>query len=134
MTLLVPNDGEVVMLKAMFNHTSPEDQLLKLFKNDITPNKSHIASDFTEADFAGYSAVALTGSSWSVVAGSPSTASYSEQSFTSSAGSQNQDIYGYYVVQASSGKILFAERFPAAPYNIADNADQIRVTPSFTLS
>lgn len=134
MAFVLVNQGEQIALEALVNKTAPQTLVLKLFKSNTTPAEAHTEANYTEADFTGYSAVTLTGSSWSVTPGDPTTAAYAEQTFTSSAGSQNQDVYGYYVVQQSSGKVVWAERFSNAPYNIANNGDQIKVTLNISLS
>lgn len=138
MPLVIPYASEVTMLKNIFNHTAPQDQELKLFKSNTTPAETDVAGTHTEADFTGYSAAALSGASWGFTeggAGSPSIsfASYAQQTFTSTAGSQNQPIYGYFVEQAISGLLLFAERFDDGPYTINNIDDAVKVTPIFTL-
>lgn len=132
MTLRVPNVGEVVALKNLLNHTAPENQVLKLFKSNTTPADTDTASTYTEADFTGYSNKNLTGTSWTVTSGDPTVADYAQQTFTSTAGSQNQSVYGYFIVQATSGILLWAERFTDGPYVIVNNGDEIRVTPRIT--
>lgn len=134
MPLLVPNVGEGVMLKNILNHTAPQNQLLKLFKSNTTPAETDTHTTYTVADFTGYSDISLTGTSWSITEGDPSFAAYAQQTFTSSAGSQNQPIYGYYVTQATSGILMWAERFPDGPYTIVNNGDAIKVTPRLELS
>ena len=52
--------------------------------------------------------------------------------FTSSAGSQNQPVYGYYLTQTTSGKLMYVERFTDAPYTIVNNGDVIKVTPTIS--
>jgi hypothetical protein len=47
-------------------------------------------------------------------------------------GSTNQNIYGYKVKQVTSGILLFAERLSGVPFNIANNGDNVSVTPTFT--
>lgn len=121
------------MLEALVNKTAPQTLVLKLFKSNTTPAESHTEADYTEADFTGYSSLTLTGASWTASGSAPTQIAYAEQTFTSSAGSQNQNVYGYYVVQAVSGKLIWAERFSNGPYNIANSGDQIKVTVNFTL-
>jgi hypothetical protein len=122
------------MLKAILNHTAPENLVLKLYKSNTTPAESDTAGTYTEADFTGYSSASLTGASWSITPGDPSFASYAQQTFTSSAGAQSQSVYGYYIVQASSGILIWAERFPDGPYVIVNNGDQIKITPRIELA
>jgi septal ring factor EnvC (AmiA/AmiB activator) len=50
-----------------------------------------------------------------------------------SAGSQSQNVYGYYVNRTTGNTIGWAERFSDGPYQITNNGDQIKVTPNFTL-
>lgn len=133
MTLRVPNVGEVNMLEHVVNKSAPENLVLRLFKNNITPGDSDVTASYTEADFTGYANVTLAGSSWTVTSGDPTEASYAQQAFTSSAGSQNQSVYGYYVTQVSSTELMWAERFSDGPYTIVNNGDEIRVTPKLTL-
>lgn len=132
MTLVLPNQGEVIALAALVNKTAPQDLVLKLYKSNTTPAETDTEATYTEADFTGYSAASLTGSSWSTNSGAPSSASYAQQTFTSSADQSSQSVYGYFVVQASSGKLVWAERFSNGPYAIANNGDNIKVTPAIT--
>jgi hypothetical protein len=133
MALLVPNAGEVLILKNFLNHTAPQNLKLKLFKNDKTPADGDSEASYTEATFSGYSDADLTGANWTVTGGAPSEASYPQQTFTSDANQATQNIYGYYIVQAVSGFIMWAERFPNGPYPIANAGDAIKVTPKIQL-
>jgi hypothetical protein len=131
MTLLVPNAAEDVMLQNILNKTAPQNQTLKLFKNNMTPAETDTEATYTEADFTGYVPIALTGASWTITPGNPTSAAAAEQTFTSTA-VQSQNVYGYYVIQTTSGKILWAERFTNGPYLIQNIGDLIKVTPQFT--
>jgi hypothetical protein len=131
MTLLVPNAAEDVMLQNILNKTAPQNQLLKLYKNNITPAETDTESTYTEADFTGYVAISLTGASWTITPGAPSNANAAEQIFTSTA-VQSQNVFGYYVVQTTSGKILWAERFTTGPFLVQNIGDLVKVTPNFT--
>ena len=126
MALLVTNEGELIALKALVNHTAQSSNLtLKLYKSNTTPAEGDTAATYTEADFTGYSAATLTGASW-VVSGNPVT--YAKQTFTSSAGSQSQSVYGYFILAGAT--LVYAERFSDGPYVIVNNGDKIEVTPS----
>jgi hypothetical protein len=132
MALVLPNGGEVLALSYMVNKAAPENLVLCLYQSNTTPAESDVIGTYTEATFTGYSNVTLTGASWTVVAGAPSTASYAQQTFTSSAGSQNQSIYGYYLKRVSTGDLVYAERFSDGPYVIVNNGDAVKVTPQIT--
>lgn len=128
MALVVPNAGEGLMLEHIVGKTAIENLTLKLFKNDYTPVEGSVAGSFTEADFTGYSSIGLTGASWTVTTGDPSYASYAQQTFTSTAGSQNQPVYGYFLVGTTSTTIYYAERFSDGPYTIVNDGDAIKIT------
>ena len=133
MALLVPDVGEVDGLNYFVNKTAPQDLIIKLYQNNITPAESDTAATYTVATFTGYAQATLTGASWTVTGGAPSSATYAQQTFTSTAGSQSQNIYGYYLVRATSGVLAYAERFSDGPYLIVNNGDQIKVTPTITM-
>jgi hypothetical protein len=133
MALVVPNGGEVIALSYLVNKVAtPENLVLCLYKSNTTPGETDVLGTYTEADFTGYSRITLTGASWTVTGGAPSSASYAEQTFTSTAGSQNQDVYGYYLKRLGTGDLVYAERFSDGPYHIANNGDAIKVTPAIT--
>ena len=126
------NQGEEISLAALLNKTAPQDLDLCLFKNDYTPVEGSIETNLTAADFTGYAVIQLTAASWTITPGAPTQASYAQQTFTSSADQTLQNIYGYYLKQRTSGKLVWAERFTDAPYAISNNGDQIKITPTIT--
>lgn len=126
------NQGETIMLEALVNKTAPQTLVLKLFKNNYTPVETTTEADVTEADFTGYASVSLTPATWATTPGAPSDVTYPEQTFTSSANQAAQSIYGYYLVQTTSGKLVAAERFTNGPYSIQNLGDAIKVTPKIT--
>ena len=132
MPLLVPNNGEGDALAAVVGKTAAENLQLRLYQNNITPAETDTAATYTVATFTGYADITLTASSWTVTEGAPSEAAYPLQTFTSSADQTSQSIYGYYFTRVTSGRIAWAERFPAGPYAIANNGDNIKVTPKYT--
>lgn len=133
MALLTPNVGVQEMLKRALNFSATGDVHLHLFKSNTTPAETDTVATYTEATFTGYSVKTLTGASWTITNADPSSASYAQQTFTSSAGSQNENVYGYYVTNSADTILLWAERFSDGPYNIVNNGDAIQVTPVITL-
>ena len=131
MAVVVPNAAEDVMLQNILNKTAPQNQTLKLYTNNVTPGEGDTESAYTEASGNGYAAKTLTGSSWSITPGAPSEASYAQQTWTFTGNLGN--VYGYFVVQTTSGKIMWAERFSDGPYNVVNNGDTVSVTPKLTL-
>jgi hypothetical protein len=132
MALLVPNTGEVLALQNFLNNAAPQNQVLRLYTNNITPAEGDTAATYTEASGGGYSAKNLTGSSWTITSGAPSEASYARQDFVFTSVPPTATMYGYFVTQATSGTLMWAERFPSAPFTIINANDEVRVTPRIT--
>lgn len=132
MALLVPDTGENLVLEMVVNKTAPQNLVLKLFQSNTTPAEGDIAGTYTEATFSGYSSATLTGASWGAASGG--TIAYAQQTFTHNGGGISNNIYGYYMIQTTSGTLFLAERDGAAPFAISNNGDNIKITPSITAS
>lgn len=132
MAILVPNDGEAIALEYLVNKDVPEDLILRLFQNNITPAEGDTVSTYTEATFTGYAQRALAGASWTTTKGAPSDVTFASQTFASTADQSLQNIYGYYFVRTTSLDLVAVERFTNAPFAIQNNGDEIRVTPKIT--
>lgn len=131
MTIMVPNTGEVIALGCLVNKSTPENLVLRLFTNNITPAETDTAATYTEATGGGYSAITLTGSSWTVTGGAPSSATYAQQTFTfTGALTTNPDIHGYFYTQTTSGTLVASETFTV--FTPANNGDNIKITPTIT--
>ena len=130
MALNFPDVGENLALEMIVNKTAAQNPVLKLYTNNITPGESDTAGTYTEASGNGYASVTLTGSSWG--AASAGSIAYAQQTFTFTGNLGN--VYGYFIVQVTSGTLLYSERFSDGPYNIVNNGDQIKITPTITAS
>lgn len=131
MAINVPDVGENLALEMIVNKTAPQNLVLKLYSNNITPSDTDTAGTYTECTFTGYAAITLTGASWGAASGG--SIAYAQQTFTcSGAGSEN--VYGYYVVQVSSGTLLYSERGTGVPFVITTIGDNVKITPTITAS
>lgn len=131
MALLVPNTGEVIALSLLVNKGTPENLVYRLFATNVTPAETDTAASYTEAAGGGYAAITMTGASWTVTAGAPSTAAYAQQTYTfTGVLTTNATIYGYFVTQATSGILVLAETFTS--FTPAANGDNIKLTPQIT--
>jgi hypothetical protein len=129
MALVIPNQSEADSLEVFVNKLEPEDIILRLFTNDVTPGDSTTATDFTEASGSGYAAITLTGAGWdSAIEGNPSTITHPEQTFTLTGALD--PLYGYYMTRAVSGRIVGAGRFDDGPYTIPSGGGSVTVTPT----
>lgn len=136
MALVVPDEGELRLLDVMLKVAldTNEDQILKLFKNDYTPDADSSSDSFTEADFTGYAARTMVRSSWNsaVTTSNKAEASYGTTPQSWTCGATGNTIYGYWVEGSTSNKVLWAERF-ATSRTLSEN-DVLNITPKFTLS
>lgn len=123
--------GAEWLLQRGLNYTSGEDQICRLFNNDYTPDVDSEIADFSECDETGYEEAEMRGIDWEIVQGDTSGAAgtYPQITFTFE---EAANVYGYFVVNPAGDKVLWAERFPTAPYEIV-TAGEIRVTPEITL-
>ena len=125
MTLVVPNSADLQMLRYVFNRSTT----LHLYSNNLTPSKTTVLSDITEASGSGYSAISLTGSSWTFATNTGiNQASYAQQTFTITGAIT---IYGYYIT--STDGLLYVEKFPTT-YILPDDGGEIIVNPLFNLN
>lgn len=132
MAVVFTNAAEQVALENFINKTAPENLVLRLYSDNQTPAKTDVVGDYTEVSGNGYSAATLTPASWVMTSGDPSSAAYPQVTFTFSGAAGN--VYGYYVTRATTGDLMFANRFSNAPINIANNGDEIRITLTITLN
>jgi len=136
MALLFPNQGEAIvadLLLGMGTYTA-QNLYLRLYNNNYTPVDGSTEANFTEATFTGYAQIELLAASWVITPGAPTLASYAEQLWTCSvAPSPTEQVYGYWVVQKTSGLLVWAERFSDGPYPVSKIGDKIYVTPTFNI-
>ena len=130
MALNVPTVGSNAILEMIVNKTAAQNLVLKLYKNNITPADTDTAGTYTEATFGGYAAITLTGASWGT-ASAESIAYGSQQTFTCNAVATD-DIYGYYVIQTTSGILIWSERDASAPFAIRNSGDAVKITPTIS--
>lgn len=140
MTLIVPNNSNLLMLEYILNKKATSggaisasgNRKLKLFKNNIVPSKSTNIVDLIEATEAGYSSITLNGSSWTINSvDGVNSASYSQQIFNFT---ESASIYGYYVTNLTGTELLWVERFETAPFRMPSEGGDIGITLNFTLN
>lgn len=130
MALNVPDAGENKILEMVVNKTAPENLVLRLYINNITPSDTDTTATFTQAGFPGYASITLPGASWNAAAAGSITYS-AQQTFTCS-GASTDDVYGYYIIQLTSGVLMWAERDVLAPFLVRLSGDVVKVTPSIS--
>lgn len=129
----VVNQAETAWLKLI----TDVDMTLRLYTNDVLAGLTDVEIEalteaaFTEATFAGYSAVALT-NPWTIVPGNPSKATVPQQTFTRTSTGTAELIYGYYLTRIGDGALMWFEQFDG-PVSMEFQNDVLNVTPELTL-
>jgi hypothetical protein len=116
MALVVPNEGEEQILNVIFGKSAAEDLSVRLYTNNYTPDESATLSSFTEASTFGYTSVPVTSTDWTIAGGNPTYGTTPELMFPFTGAAGN--MYGYFVVGVTSGKVYWAELFEDGPINI----------------
>ena len=135
MAVIVPAASENNLLNFLLGVTVPGNQIMKLYVNNVTStDDTLLAAGFTEMSTLGYVSKSLTKTSWVVAQSGALVAAgtYAQQTWTFTAGTL-VTVYGYYVVDTTSGLLLWFEAFTASKA-IQNNGDQIIITPTLTLS
>jgi len=133
MALIIPTASEATLVNFTLGAVTPGNQQLKLFVNNVTPtDDTLVAAGFTEMSTHGYAEKVLTKTSWVTTpnAGAAASSVYATQTWTFTAAAAVL-VYGYYVLDATSGLLLWFEKFAAAK-TVENNGDQIIITPAFT--
>lgn len=124
----IPNEGEILMGKLVLGKASPENLILRLYKNVITPADSDTAGMYTAVDAAGYADKTLAMASW----GDPATdgngiamAVYAEQSFVTTGPCP---AYGYVLIGETSGRLYAIHPF-GSNYAFPDDGGTLKITP-----
>src|SRR3990167_11508210 len=129
MALLAADIGEREMLDMILKDTTPEAQIVRLYSNDYDAVEGSVAGDFTEVVGGGYAAKTLTRGSWNAAStdgGGVTSATYAAQTWSWTGAAT---VVGYFVVGATSGSLLWAERLYAGAGQVFGNGDSLTVTP-----
>lgn len=130
MALNMPDVGENKTLEMLVNKTAPENLVLRLFINNITPSDTDTAATYTEAGFPGYAPINLTGASWN--AASAGSITYSAQQTFTCSGVATDNVYGYYITQVTSTVLMWSEKDASAPFAVRLLGDTVKLTPVIT--
>lgn len=117
MALVTPDEGELELMDKMLKDalTVDENYLLKLYNNNYTPVQGSTGTNFTATTFTNYAIKTLTRAGFtaaSTVSNKASSAYSTAQVWT--CGATGDTVYGYWIEAATSGKVLWAEKFATA--------------------
>lgn len=122
------DEGETRSLQILLGSQPVDSNLyLGLYTNSTEPAENATLASLTEPSGNGYARKTLVRGSWSI---SGDLASYAQQVFTATGSWGN--VYGYFLATTldGTGKLMAVEQFTNGPYNVQNNGDEIKVTPS----
>lgn len=132
----VPDEGATRDLDWMIRIAFPVDApiAMRIFVNDIVPQRGATLANFTEATFAGYSQQVISRNQWAAAAiGDDHVArimlAAGPRMFTPFEGGVT--LYGVYLVALPSGPVVFSRRF--VPPRVTVAFTPISVMPVVTL-
>ena len=129
MTLVVGNVQETSLLNYLLTQNN---QYIRLYVNDYTPDNTSVTASFTEMSTHSYAQKELVTADWTITnTASGSTAQNLTQTWTFTEAAQ-VIVYGYYLVDTITGDLVYAERFPSSQV-IVNEDDQIVITPKITI-
>jgi hypothetical protein len=141
MPTVVTLAGKQYFMECGLNKETPENLVMRLCTNNVTPTETSVLADFTEATFTGYDEVVTDPADWGVsivdVGGDDHVvAEHPEIEFVSSAGSQNQTIYCAYLATETSGILIAANRYESGQIAnpIVNIGDKKTVTPTLSIT
>jgi hypothetical protein len=109
-----------------------DELYLRLYKNDLVPDRYSGVDDFVEADFTGYAAVGFV--SWGTPflnADDDAEVDHDPIVFTQTGTATTNNIYGYFVTDGAGTTLWFSERNPAAPAAMDTTGKTYTVIPKF---
>lgn len=116
MSLIVPDEGEQVLIRRMLKPAVGDDLALHLrtFQNNLIPNKETVIGDVVESTYAGYAMKPLLPSGWAtpIEVGGVAQMTWAAGFLSWLATAGTQDVYGYYVTDNTDTTLLWIERFP----------------------
>lgn len=130
--IITSDEGALEILEAYFKGRDLE---LRLFTNDHIPADTDTVATYTEAVGGGYDGILLDKNDWTGgIVSNIAQVAQAVKTFTfTGALTTNRDVYGHYVVNTATGKLVYAERAndkvtPANP------GDIVNITPVCKLS
>ena len=132
MGLVVPDSEELEVINSILAAA----MTLRLYSNNKTPAGGDNTAAYTEVAGGGYASLPITFANWTIITGTPTSATYNAFQQWTFTGVTNAPgtIYGYFVTRNSDGKLMWAERFPSASVPFSPIAGSIiRVLPKFTV-
>lgn len=138
MALYIPDNGCLTLIDVIahwinndLGTLTPGNLSIRLYKSAHTPAWGDTDLDYDEADFDGYAPISLTPMAVGTSTEPFALGTFPDAVWTLGAGSpSSNDIYGYYVTDATFG-LVWAEERVGGPVTINVTGQTITVSPKF---
>lgn len=118
MNMVVPNEGKLDWTEIIISALATDDPTLRvrLYTVDITLDDATVLADFTEATFTGYSEYPIDNSLWtnSTLISNVAYLEYTPAPVFTCTGGAAQTVYGWYLVDGTTGHVLACAKFASA--------------------
>jgi len=113
--IVIPDEGKIELHSKTLRAALAvgENYVLRLYRNDVSPNAASTLATFSEATFPGYFRQDLPRAGWTVpvIVDGRAVSEFEGNVVSWVATSGSQLIYGYYVVAPLTAVVVWAERF-----------------------
>lgn len=132
MALVGISEGILAFGMPNFLNNGTNNYKLHLFVNNITPAAADVLASYSECSDASYAAFALVAGTWvlSTITGPKTQAAYPAHTFNFTSSTV---VYGYYVTDSASTKVVWAEAFVGGPFTF-NSGLPLSLTLKVTLS
>lgn len=132
MALTVTRTGQKWFLDAIATRLHSTAQI-GLFQNDHMPTELSEFEDLVDANFFGYAQQNFGEWVAAYLNAANEAEAYAPTITWTFGGGDPQDIYGIFVISASGGTLLYAERHPLAPVTLSVVGDPFAYTPKLVV-
>ena len=130
--ILIPDIGEIEVLKDLLGKQLIGDLTVKLFVNDITPSNGDTLATYIEMSTLGYAPKTITPAGWTIIPTlNKALGTHTMLTWVFSAGAP-VTIYGLFVVD-SRGALRWMDRLET-PLDVGQASDSLSITPRLSFS
>lgn len=126
MSFVLCEEGKKYLLTHGINNANVR---LGLYKNSYTIIAGSVFADITPCDFTGYSAATPSWGAESIDGGGHATQTATAIVFTQGTPGTTNSVYGYYLFDTSTSKLIGGDQLPSAPFVTASSGDTVTITP-----
>lgn len=127
---IVPNIGERRLMDSLLHGFNMDDWVVRLYKVIETIDENSVLTDFTVANYDGYSEPATNFFNSVTISGKAVLIGGSPLVFTCTGPTTANTIYGYVVHDTVWGEMIYAEEFPT-PVSMSVNGDTLSILLKF---